>query len=106
MDLWSLTKTTRTETCLDNRWGYNVRRAAACPYRADGSQGDVGVGSRYQINGRGGESTRFHGKIRGELRERADGVRWVVSVGLATVSDVVLMVVVGWGLEANEPPWA
>ena len=41
----------------------------------------------------------------GDLRERADYVRWVVSVGLAKVSDVILMVVVGQGLEDNEPPW-
>ena len=42
----------------------------------------------------------------GELLEHAEGVRWVVSVGLVILSDVILMVVVGQGLEANELPWA
>ena len=41
----------------------------------------------------------------GYLYERADGVRWVVGVGMVTISNVVLMVVVGRGLEANESPW-
>ena len=41
----------------------------------------------------------------GELLEHAEGVRWVVSVGLTTVSDVVLIMVVGLVLEANESPW-
>ena len=40
----------------------------------------------------------------GELQESVDGVRFVVSVRLATVSDVVLTVVVGRGLESNESP--
>ena len=62
LDLRSLTETTRTETCPNNRRGYDVRRAAARPSCAEGAQGGVGVGSQDQLNGRGSESTRFHGK--------------------------------------------
>ena len=41
----------------------------------------------------------------GEQQECANVVRWVVSMGLAIVSDVLLMVVVDQGLKANESPW-
>ena len=50
------------ETHPNKRQGYNVRRAAARPSHAEGAQGGVGVGSRYQINGRADKSMRFHGR--------------------------------------------
>ena len=42
----------------------------------------------------------------GELQERVDGFICVVGVWMLTVSDLVLIVVVGWVLEANESPWS
>ena len=85
-----------------------LRREARCgaPILRRGSTGWRGGGVARPAQREGERVNALPREERGELRDRADGVRWVVSVGLATVSDVVLMVVVGRGLEANELPWA
>ena len=102
----SLTETIWTETCLDNWWGYDMRRATARTSHVDGAQGGVVLGSRYQLNGRGRKSMRFHGMNVGSYDNvlmLSDGLLvW----GLTTVWDEVLMVVLGLVWEANESHWA
>ena len=60
LDIWSLMETSQMKTCPKNRWGYDVRPAAARPFHANIAQGGVGLGSQYQLNGKGGEATRSH----------------------------------------------
>ena len=50
LDCMSLKETIRTEACSNNRRGYAVRCAAVRPSRACGTQGSVGLGSRYRPN--------------------------------------------------------
>ena len=63
------------------------------------------MGSRDHINWEGERVNAFPQDEHVDLRERVNGVRLIVSVGMATLSDVVLRVVLGRGLEANESPW-
>ena len=60
LDLWSLTETSRTEACTNNRRGHDVRHTAACLHRTDGAQGGMGMGAQDPINGRVKEATRFY----------------------------------------------
>ena len=62
LDLWSLTETSRTEACTNNRRGHDVRHTAACLHRTDGAQGGMGMGAQDQINGRGRDATCFQRK--------------------------------------------
>ena len=82
-----------------------MRRATTRPYRANGAQVGVGMGLRYQITRRGERVNALPWNKRGELLEHADSVKWVVSGDMETVSDLVLMMVGGQGLESNESPW-
>ena len=60
IDLLSLTETRRTKIFSNNQHGYDVRRAAERPSRANRAQGGVGMGTQDQLNGREREVTRFH----------------------------------------------
>ena len=62
MDLWYLMEIFQTETGPNSCQGYNVRRDAMIPYRVNGAQGGVGLGSQDQINGRGRDATCFQRK--------------------------------------------
>ena len=104
LGLCLLTETSRTETFPNNRRGYGMRSAAAWISRADGTQDGVGLGPRDHLNRRGREATRFHGTNVVSC-ESLQMVPYGYSVGgMATVSNKVLMVVLGMGLEANEWP--
>ena len=72
-----------------------IRLEAHCgvPIPCQGSTGQRGGGFARPYQQEGEKVNAIPRYERGYLQESADGFIWVVSVGLATVSDVVLMVV-------------
>ena len=58
LDLIFLKKKTRTDSCYNNRRGYDVRGTVLRPSCAGGARNGVGLGLRYRPNGWESESTR------------------------------------------------